>query len=454
MNRFHALTLSGVALALTSVVAVSSTGATTAAITTSAGDGMQAFAGDGGPATAAKLALPEGVALTTDGYVIADSGNARIRKVSGSGIITTIAGTGAPGFAGDGGPATAAQISSAGAVAVRADGSILIADAGNKRIREVTTAGTMITVAGGGPIHIFPDVGDGGPATSANLNNPGDVAVTPDGGFLIADTANARIRKVAVDGTITTVAGNGQSGFSGDGGAATAAQLFNPSGVAPTADGGFLIADSSNNRIRKVSAGGTITTVAGAGVAGFAGDGGSALAAQLQHPMGVTPTPEGGFYVADTFNGRIRFVDAAGTITTVAGGALTLGDGGAPTAAHLNYPEHLALTSDGYLIADQTGDRVRRVSSVAAKLVVRITVPAGCARSTFSAAIRTDSSFPVTLLTVRLDGHRIASRKNAALTVRIKARALRKGRHVLRADAVDTTGKKASVKRTFIRCRS
>ena len=269
---------------LVAATAVATTSAsTTNTIFTAVGNGSQGFGGDGGQAVAATLSLPTGLALTHDsGVVIADSGNARIRNVSAGGVITTIAGTGTIGFAGDGGAATAAQISSAGGIAVLADGAVVIADAGNDRIRVVST-GVISTIAGGGPPRA--DLGDGLPATAGTLKAPSGVAATPDGGFLIADTADARIRKVGPDGIISTVAGSGQSGFAGDGGPATAAQLAAPSGVAPTADGGFLIADSGNNRIRKVSPAGTITTVAGVGTAGFSGDGGSALAAQLDDPL-------------------------------------------------------------------------------------------------------------------------------------------------------------------------
>jgi sugar lactone lactonase YvrE len=452
VNRFRVLTLLGAALLVATSVAVSATG--TASIATVAGNGSQGFAGDGGPAAAAQLATPAGVALTADGgYLIADSGNARVRKVSAAGVITTVAGSGVSGLAGDGGPATAAQLYSANAVAVLPDGSFLIADAGNKRIRQVTAAGVMITAAGGGPLQL--DIGDGGPATAALLNNPADVAVTPDGGFLIADTANWRIRKVAASGVITTVAGNGQHGFSGDGGPATAAQLAGPAGVAPTADGGFLIADSENNRIRKVSAAGMIATVAGVGTGGFSGDGGPATAAQLNHPIGVTPTADGGFYIADTFNHRIRFVSAAGTIATVAGGGSSgAGDGGLPTAAGLSYPSSVALTADGYLIAEQTGNRIRRVSAVAAKLAVRLTGPARCVKAAFNSGVRVTSTNPVKSVSVFLDGHRVATKKSTHFSVRIKAKPLKRGRHVLRAEAVDSTGKHASAKRNFTRCKA
>jgi RTX calcium-binding nonapeptide repeat (4 copies)/NHL repeat len=192
-------------------------------------------------------------------------------------------------------------------VAVTADGGFLIADTDNELVRRVSPAGTITTVAGTSPGGF---AGDGGPATAALLNEPTGVAPTTDGGFLIADSNNQRVRRVSPAGTITTVAGNGTAGFSGDGGPAVAAQLFGPSGVAVTADGGFLIADSLNNRVRRVSLAGTITTVAGNGTEGSSGDTGPANAAQLHEPQAVAQTADGGFLIADLRSNRIRFVDA------------------------------------------------------------------------------------------------------------------------------------------------
>ncbi len=179
--------------------------------------------------------------------------------------IFTVAGTGTQSFGGDGGPATAAQFNFPNGVAPTADGGYLVADQNNHRIRRVSPAGTITTVAGTGTAG---GAGDGDPATAAQLSDPAGVAVTADGGFLIAERAGARIRRVSPAGTITTVAGTGSSGFSGDGLPATAAQLSSPFSVSPTADGGFLIADELNDRIRRVSPAGTISTVAGAGASG------------------------------------------------------------------------------------------------------------------------------------------------------------------------------------------
>jgi len=219
--------------------------------------------------------------------------------------------------------------------------------------------GDIFTVAG----TTFGLSGDGGAATAAQLNSPFGVAATADGGFLIADTSNDRVRKVSPAGTITTIAGT-TTGLSGDNGAAIAAQLYSPNGVAATADGGFLIADTSNDRVRKVSPAGTITTVAGT-TFGLSGDGGAATAAQLNFPGGVAATADGGFLIADTNDDRVRKVSAAGTITTVAGTTSGLsGDNCAATAAQLSAPGGVAAAADGgFLIADSGNDRVRKVSS-------------------------------------------------------------------------------------------
>ncbi len=317
------------------------------------------LSGDGGSATAAQFSNPRGLAATADGgYLVADQINHRIRRVSPGGTISTVAGT-TSGLAGDGGPAIAAQLNTPSAVAPTADGGYLIADTNNHRIRRVSPGGTITTVAG----TTVGLSGDGGPATAGQLNTPTGVAVTADGGYLIADANNNRIRRVSPGGTMTTVAGT-TSGLSGDGGPATAAQLNQPQAVAPTPDGGFLVADFSNNRIRRVSPGGTMTTAAGT-TAGLAGDGGPATAAQLSGPTGVARTTDGGYVIADFTNNRVRRVSPRGTITTVAGTSSGLsGDGGPATAGQLSGPIAVAPTAGGgLLVADRNNQRVRFVDS-------------------------------------------------------------------------------------------
>ena len=334
-------------------------------ITTVAGNGAYLYSGDGGPATNASLNNPYGVAVDTAGRLyIADTNNSVIRKVSG-GTITTMAGNGTLGrpSGGAGGPATSAPLYWPFGVAVDSAGNLYIADEGNSEIREVS-GGTITTVAGGGPG--FPFSGDGGPATSASLNLTYGVAIDSAGNLYIADSANQRVRKVT-GGTITTIAGNGNEGYSGDGGPATSASLNQPWGVAVDSAGNVYIADSDNNRIRKVS-GGTITTIAGNGERSFFGDGGLATRASLACPTGLTIDSAGDLYVADRYNNRIRKV-SGGTIATVAGNGTSqyYGDGGLATSASLNQPLGVAVDSaDNLYIADTGNNRIREVFAVPA----------------------------------------------------------------------------------------
>jgi hypothetical protein len=333
-------------------------GAATGTISTIAGsDPFGDFSGDGGPATAAALNEPAGAAAMPDGgYLIADAGNDRVRRVFADGTINTVAGSGNVGDSGDGGPATAADFRDPLGVAALPDGGFLVADGLAGRVRRVSPDGTITTVAGNGTRGLS---GDGGAATAAELFDPRGLAVMPDGGFLIAD-GDYVVRRVFPDGTITTVAGTGTPGFSGDGGPATAAQLNLPHSVAVTPDGGFLIADTGNRRVRRVSPTGIITTVSGTGVQGSSGDGGAATAAQLNYPTGVATTPDGGFLIADEFANRVRRVSPTGVITTVAGtGTLAFppnGDGGPATAANLLDPFEVAAAPSGGFVFSENAD--------------------------------------------------------------------------------------------------
>ena len=334
-------------------------------IETVAGDGTEGYGGDGGPAVEAQLYGPTGVAVDGAGNLyIADSFNLRIRKVDAAGVITTVAGDGTCCYGGDGGPATAAQLISPRGVALDGAGNLYIADQYNQRIRKVDSAGVITTVAGDGTAGYG---GDGGPATAAQLNVPYDVALDGVGNLYIADSSNHRIRKVDAAGVISTVAGDGTAGYGGDGGAAVAAQLSDPWGVAVDGAGDLYIAAVNNNRIRKVDTAGVITTVAGYGPNGFSGDGGPAAAAYLNLPADVALDGLGNLYIADWDNHSIRKVDySTGVITTVAGTGMSgySGDGGLPTEAQLNRPQHVALDGAGNLyIADTSNNRIRRVSA-------------------------------------------------------------------------------------------
>jgi hypothetical protein len=308
-----------------------------------------------------------------------------VRRVRPDGTITTIAGNGgAPGYAGDGGPATAATMSGAVNDAVMtSDGGYLITDSSNNVVRRVAPDGTMSTVAGVQSLGAGFG-GDGGPATSARLAFPAGIVVQPDGGYLIADNDNNRIRRVAPDGTISTVAGGGGAGL-GDGGPATTATLSGPGGLALTADGGYLITEIDANRVRKVAADGTISTVAGTGSAGSTGDGGPATSATLSGPSGVAVEPDGGFVIADEANARIRSVAPDGTISTLAGTTPGFsGDGGPPAAAQLSRPFGVAVTPGGdTLIADYDNARVRQIDADPPPPVLTGSAPAPPANENF-----------------------------------------------------------------------
>ena len=274
-------------------------------------------------------------------------------------IVSTVAGSGYYGYSGDGGRATNAYMSQVFAVAADAEGDVFIADYSNQRIRKVDLNGIITTVAGNGDNQYY---GDGGPATNASLNRPSGVAVDAWGNVFIADGGNQRIRKVDTHGIISTVAGNGVSGFSGDGSAATNASLFNPNGVALDAHGNFFIVDTANQRIRKVDTNGIIITVAGSGGYGYYGDGGAATNASFSDPEGVTVDAIGNLFIAETYNQVIRKVGTNGIITTVAGNGTPgySGDGVAATNTSLRYPFGTVIDTAGNLIiVDTDNDLIR-----------------------------------------------------------------------------------------------
>ncbi|HXB14082.1 MAG TPA: hypothetical protein VNZ45_18975, partial [Bacteroidia bacterium] len=266
-------------------------------ISTIAGDSSVGYSGDGGPATIAELNEPWGVAIDKAGNVyIADDHNFRIRKVSPGGVISTFAGNGTAGFSGDGGQASAAELNYPTGVAIDTAGNLYIADENNNRIRKVNASGVISTYAGTGAVGFG---GDGGQATNAKFNVPAGVAIDRLGNLYVADFYNYRVRKIITSGVISTVAGNGSYGFGGDGGQATSGKIGSILGVGVDGAGNIYIPDQSNGRIRKVDAGGVITTFAGSSTQGYSGDLGPATAAELSYPYGVCTDALGNVYIAD-----------------------------------------------------------------------------------------------------------------------------------------------------------
>lgn len=384
----------------------------TGVISTYAGTGIAGFSGDGGPSHLAMVNAPLGMTLDSAGdLVFADGGNNRIRKIDGSGNISTIAGNGTPGYSGDGGPATSASLNLPFGVTYDSVGNLYISDFNNNVIRKVDTAGTITTFAGNGTAGYC---GDGGPAINACLNTPKGLVFDSSGNLYIAEALNHRVRQVNSAGTITTIAGDGHGGFSGDGGPATSANIGNPKGLAfnggilyisnagdarvrdvtlstgiintyigstsgydgdhhspsTTQFGGsagmvslsrsaMLVVDQLNARVRRLSSG-VVTTIAG----GFIGDGNLATSAAMVFPQAIAFDKAGNVYIAEFFGNRVRKVDTTGKISTVAGTGVSgySGDGGPATSAQLYFPQGVIVDSANNLfITDQGNNVIRRV---------------------------------------------------------------------------------------------
>ena len=335
-------------------------------IDTLAGTGNPGSGGDGGPATEAEFRFPRSVALDPMGNIyIVDVRDHRVRRIDAAGEISTFAGTGEDGYEGDGGPAIEAQLCYPSGVATDADGNVYVADSWNHRIRKIDTDGVITTVAGMGAPY---SGGDGGVATEAQLAFPIAVALDAAGNLYIAEGTSHRIRRVDTEGTITTFAGSGVPGHAGDGGMATLARLGYPAGIAVDPAGAVYIADSWNHRIRKVNTSGVISTVAGTGNRGDRGDGGPALQARLAYPVAVATDTTGNLYVVsfapDDGNHRVRKIDSGGTISAFAGAGVPGygGDGDPAPAAQLAYPLGVATDAEGKVyIADARNSLIRVV---------------------------------------------------------------------------------------------
>lgn len=324
------------------VVKLSADGSAAAVI---AGTGAPGFNGDGGPGPAAQLDGPSGVIVDQNGSIyIADTRNNRIRRVAPDGTIATIAGTGTCGFSGDGGTALAAQLCRPAGMVFDSSGDLLIADYGNRRVRKITPNGTIATIAGSGQKDTnlsFPgSSGDGGPEIHATFDLVGGIAFDSAGNLYVGERAGNVIRKIASNGTVSTFAGTGQRGYSGDGGPALQADLSNPGQLSVGPDGALYVI-SGDSRIRKITSDGKITLVAGTGTGTglirSQGDGGPAVNATLNEPSGLAFDQHNSIYVADTSNARVRRIDQNGVITTIAG----------PGEQGVDYYNAVAVDRDG-----------------------------------------------------------------------------------------------------------
>lgn len=334
-------------------------------ISTVAGNGTSGYFGDGNAATLARLKVPTNVALDRFGNIyINDQLNNRIRKVDPSGIITTIAGTGSPGFGGDHGAATAALLNGNWGVATDTAGNVYITDQYNYRVRRVSTTGVITTIAGTG---VGGNTGDGGPASVATLRKPLGITVDKNGNIYVADVDNYSIRCISPAGTITRFAGTGSPGNTGDEGPATDAKIGYIWGLATSEDGSLYICDGDHDRIRKITPDGVIHAFAGNGTTGFSGDNGPATAASFDLPTGICVLPNGAVVVSDSYNDRIRKIGTDGIIRTIGGTGVMgyNGDGIPATSAQLHTPVGIvAAPNEDLYFSDMDNVRIRKIANI------------------------------------------------------------------------------------------
>jgi sugar lactone lactonase YvrE len=336
--------------------------AQTMVINTICGTGANGFGGDYGPAAGATLSFPSGICMDGRGVIyFSDAQNSRIRMIDTLGNIATIAGSGLYGYNGDEGPAIDAAMYYPQGICVDRNGRVYFADPAANVIRVIDTLGFIHVAAGRPGIDSFGYNGDGISATAAKLFGPMDVKCDAAGNLYIADAGSARIRKVDTFGIISTVAGS-LPGLAGDGGPATAALMNFPCGIALDGSGNIFVADFSNNRVRKIDASGTMSTIGGGDTSGYAGDGGPATAALMYQPAFVAADPAGNVYIADQGNDRVREIDRSGIITTFAGNGVFgyTGDGGSPTDAAFMYPAGMVFSASGNMYVVDNGNFVIR----------------------------------------------------------------------------------------------
>src|ERR1041385_7888957 len=332
------------------------------AITTVAGTGTPGYGGDGGPATSADLSSPVGLAIDPNGRVIiADTANQRIRRIDGT--IDTIAGTGSFGLSGEGGAANSAVLTNVYGIHIDAQGQLVIPDAFNDRVRRGKPDGTITTIAGAGT---FGFSGEGGPATEAQLAHPFYVTHDLQGRIVFSDAFNYCIRRVETDGTITRIAGTGSSGYNGENVPATSAKISRAYGTAYDSTGTLIIADTYGHRVRRVELNGNMVTIAGTGLLGYNGDNIAATTAQLDYPYDVTVDKQDRVVISDTGNNRIRRIEANGNIVTIAGTNTSgyNGDGIPATTAQIDGPYGVTVDSQGRVaFADANNFRIRRIET-------------------------------------------------------------------------------------------
>ena len=325
-------------------------------ISTVAGNGIAGYSGDGGPATSARMNFPNSLAIDAGANIyFVDRANHRIRKISPGGLISSVAGTGVPGFSGDGGPATNARLNDPTDVTIDGAGNLYIADCANYRVRKISPSGTISTFAGTGA---YGYGGDGGQARNATFTCVGFVEVDSHGNLFIADFNNDRIRKVSSSGVVTTIA-----------------SVHLPYGMAMDSADNLYVADPYSHRIRRVTSAGMITTVAGNGTAGFSGDGSAAIAASLDYPTGLDEDSAGNLYISDAGSNRIRKISPNGIINTLAGNGTQgfSGDGGSAINARLATPWDIVVGGYGaFFISDANNQRIRQVGTITPEQGTRI----------------------------------------------------------------------------------